>query len=168
MLTYQNPLVERYSSREMLEVFSPQRKFSTWRRLWLALAEAEQELGLEISDEQLAQLREAIEDIDFEKAAAYERQVRHDVMAHVLTLGEKCPLARPIIHLGATSAYVGDNTDLIVMRDALRLVAKKTRDSHRSSGSFCRGVSIASNTWIYSFSAGSADDGGEACDSLDL
>lgn len=122
---YQNPLVERYSSEEMLKIFSPMNKFSTWRKLWIALAESEQALGLPITDAQINEMKAHIEDIDFEKAAEYEKKFRHDVMAHVHAFGEQCPSARPIIHLGATSAYVGDNTDLIVMRQGLKLVAKK-------------------------------------------
>ncbi len=122
---YLNPLVERYSSREMLKIFSPQHKFSTWRRLWLALAESEKELGLNITDDQLNEMRANLQQIDFEKAAAYEKKFRHDVMAHVHTFGDQCPKAKPIIHLGATSAYVGDNTDLIVMREGLILLQKK-------------------------------------------
>ena len=122
---YQNPLVERYASHAMLEIFSPINKFSTWRKLWIALAESEQSLGLNITDAQLNEMKAHIDDIDFEKAAAYEKKFRHDVMAHVHAFGEQCPTAKSIIHLGATSAYVGDNTDLIVMRQGLQLVAQK-------------------------------------------
>lgn len=122
---YQNPLVERYSSEEMLKIFSPINKFSNWRKLWIALAESEQALGLNISDDQIEEMKAHIYDIDFEMAAMYEKKFRHDVMAHVHTYGEQCPKAKPIIHLGATSAYVGDNTDLIVMREGLNLVRNK-------------------------------------------
>lgn len=122
---YSNPLESRYSSKEMLANFSPQIKFSTWRKLWLALAETEKDLGLNISEEQLDQIREHIEDIDFETAARYEKQFRHDVMAHIHTLAEVAPLAKPIIHLGATSAFVQDNENLIAMREALFIVRKK-------------------------------------------
>jgi adenylosuccinate lyase len=125
MNNYQNPLIERYASQEMLHVFSPQKKFSTWRKLWVALAESEQALGLNITDAQIAEMKENIEAIDFERAAVFEAKLRHDVMAHVHTYGEQCPKAMPIIHLGATSAYVGDNTDIIVMREALYIVQKK-------------------------------------------
>ncbi len=118
-LMYDNPLVGRYASREMSELWGPQRKFSTWRKLWVALAEAEAELGLNISTEQIEQLRAHTDDIDLDRAAEIEKRLRHDVMAHVHLYGELCPLARPIIHLGATSAYVTDNTDLILMREAL-------------------------------------------------
>ena len=116
---YENPLCGRYAGREMQEIFSDDRKFSTWRRLWLALAESEKELGLDISDEQLDEMRAHIYDIDYAAAAQREREVRHDVMAHIYTFGLACPKAKPIIHLGATSCFVGDNTDVIIQRDAL-------------------------------------------------
>ncbi|MCU0960296.1 MAG: adenylosuccinate lyase [Pirellulaceae bacterium] len=119
---YENPLIARYASPAMAALWGDQRKFSTWRRLWVALAEAEQSLGLDIRDAQIAELREAVERIDFASAARYERQLRHDVMAHVHALGDQCPTARPIIHLGATSCYVTDNTDLLLIRDSLQLV----------------------------------------------
>lgn len=122
---YQNPLIERYSSEEMLRIFSPLNKFSNWRKLWIALAECEKELGLNITDEQVEEMKAHVYDIDFVRAAAIEKEVRHDVMAHVHAFGEQCPKAMPIIHLGATSAYVGDNTDLIVMREALELTKEK-------------------------------------------
>lgn len=122
---YQSPLVERYATREMSENFSANTKFRTWRRLWVALAEAEQALGLPITDAQLDELRRFQDDINHEAAEAREKQTRHDVMAHIYAYGLQCPTARPIIHLGATSAYVGDNTDLILMRDGLRILLKK-------------------------------------------
>lgn len=122
---YQNPLIERYASQEMLSIFSPQKKFSTWRKLWIALAESEQALGLNITDEQIAEMKSNVDNIDFKRAAEFEAKLRHDVMAHVHTFGEQCPKAMPIIHLGATSAFVGDNTDIIVMRDALYVIQKK-------------------------------------------
>ena len=122
---YSNPLAERYSSKEMLEVFSPKFKFSTWRKLWYVLAETEQELGLDISDEQLAEMKANIENIDYELANEMEKKFRHDVMAHVHTFGTAAPKAMPIIHLGATSAYVGDNTDLIQIKEGLNIVKKK-------------------------------------------
>ena len=122
---YSNPLTERYASPEMSYVFSAQFKFGTWRRLWLALAEAERELGLPIPDEAVEAIRAHLEDFDLKRAAELERQLRHDVMAHVHHLGEQAPAARAIIHLGATSAYVGDNTDLIQHREALKLVARR-------------------------------------------
>ena len=116
---YQSPLCERYASREMQCIFSNDRKFSTWRKLWVALAESEQELGLPISDEQIQEMKEHIFNIDYEKAKQYEGELRHDVMAHVHTFGDACPKASGIIHLGATSCYVGDNTDVILMQSAL-------------------------------------------------
>jgi len=119
---YENPLISRYSSTEMLEIFSPRYKFSTWRRLWLALAQSQAKLGLHITQRQLAQMRKHLDDIDFARAARYEKKFRHDVMAHIHTFADAAPLARPIIHLGATSAFVGDNTDLIQSRAALELV----------------------------------------------
>ncbi len=122
---YTSPLVERNASREMAELFGAQKKFSTWRRLWMELAQAEKNLGLEIRQNQIDEMARHLDDIDFDKAAAYERQFRHDVMAHVYTFGEVAPKAAPIIHLGATSCYVGDNADLIIMREALRLIAGK-------------------------------------------
>ena len=122
---YENPLISRYASAAMSELWSPQRKFSTWRRLWVALAEAEAELGLPITPRQIAQLREHVDNIDFEAAARYERRLRHDVMAHVHAYGDVCPEARPIIHLGATSCYVTDNTDLLLLRESLELVRER-------------------------------------------
>ena len=123
--TYENPLNSRYASKEMQFLFSPDMKFTTWRKLWVALAEVEKELGLEISDEQIAEMKAHVDDVNYDVAKEREREVRHDVMAHVYAFGVQCPLAKPIIHLGATSCYVGDNTDIIIMRDALELVRKK-------------------------------------------
>ena len=122
---YDNPLIGRYASAEMSHLWSPQVKHSTWRRLWVALAEAEAELGLDISRKQIDELRSHVDDIDFAAAARYEKQLRHDVMAHVHAYGDVCPTARPIIHLGATSCYVTDNTDLILMRRGLELLRSK-------------------------------------------
>ncbi|MCI7223228.1 MULTISPECIES: adenylosuccinate lyase [Fusobacterium] len=122
---YSNPLCERYSSKEMMYNFSPDKKFSTWRKLWIALAEAEKELGLEITDEQIEEMKKNIFNIDYELAAKKEKEFRHDVMAHVHTFGTQVPVAMPIIHLGATSAYVGDNTDLIQIKDGLHIVKTK-------------------------------------------
>ncbi len=120
--TYESPLSSRYASDEMQYIFSPDKKFSTWRRLWVALARAEMELGLPVTQEQIDEMEAHLTDIDYEKAAQYEKELRHDVMAHVHTFGELCPKAMPIIHLGATSCYVGDNTDVILMREGLELV----------------------------------------------
>ena len=122
---YQSPLSERYASREMQYIFSPQKKFTTWRSLWIALAETEKELGLPITDEQIEELKAHRDDINFEAAKEREKQVRHDVMSHVYAYGLQCPKAKGIIHLGATSCYVGDNTDIILMTEALKLVRKK-------------------------------------------
>ena len=122
---YQTPLAERYASKEMQYIFSPDKKFKTWRRLWIALAETEKELGLDITDEQIEELKANKDNINYEDAKKREKEVRHDVMSHVYAYGLQCPKAKGIIHLGATSCYVGDNTDIIVMTEALRLVRKK-------------------------------------------
>ena len=122
---YESPLSSRYASDEMQYIFSPDKKFSTWRRLWIALARAEMELGLPVTQEQIDEMEAHIDDIDYELAAEKERQLRHDVMAHIHTFGTVCPKAMPIIHLGATSCYVGDNTDIILMREGLELVRNK-------------------------------------------
>ena len=123
--SYESPLSKRYASREMQYLFSQEKKFKTWRRLWLALAETERELGLEISEEQLEELRAHLSDINYADAEAREKVVRHDVMSHVYAYGLQCPKAKGIIHLGATSCYVGDNTDIILMREGLDLVHRK-------------------------------------------
>ena len=122
---YQSPLSERYASREMQYIFSPEKKFRTWRRLWIALAETEKELGLPITEEQIEELKAHKDEINFEAAKEREKLVRHDVMSHVYAYGVQCPKAKGIINLGATSCYVGDNTDIILMTEALRLVRKK-------------------------------------------
>ena len=124
--TYESPLASRYASDEMLYLFSPDKKFSTWRRLWIALARAEKELGLtQITDEMIAEMESHVNDINYDVAAAEEKKLRHDVMAHVHAYGAQCPKAKGIIHLGATSCYVGDNTDVILMREGLQLVRGK-------------------------------------------
>jgi len=122
---YQSPLAERYASKEMQYIFSPDKKFRTWRKLWIALAESEKELGLNITDEQISELEAHKDDINYEDAKAREKEVRHDVMSHVYAYGLQCPKAKGIIHLGATSCYVGDNTDIIIMKEGLVLVRKK-------------------------------------------
>lgn len=122
---YESPFNSRYASADMQYLFSPDFKFRTWRRLWIALAESERELGLNITAEQIEEMKRHAEDINYDIAAAREKAVRHDVMAHVYAYGEQCPSAKPIIHLGATSCYVGDNTDVIIMTEALRLILKK-------------------------------------------
>ncbi len=123
--SYTSSLSERYPSKEMKYLFSPEMKFRTWRKLWIALAETEQELGLPITDEQIAELKAAADDINYDEAKEREKIVRHDVMSHVYAYGLQCPKAKGIIHLGATSCYVGDNTDLIIMTEALKLIRKK-------------------------------------------
>ncbi len=133
---YQTPLCGRYASRKMQQIFSADFKFSTWRKLWVALAESEKELGLPISDEQIEEMRAHITDIDYEYAAAEEAKVRHDVMAHVHTFAKACPKAAPIIHLGATSCYVGDNTDIIQMREALKLIKLRLVNVIRAAADF--------------------------------
>lgn len=123
--SYESPFSTRYASPEMQKLFSPDFKFKTWRKLWIALAKGEKELGLDITDEQISELEAHAEDINYEVAEAREKEVRHDVMSHVYAYGVQCPKAKPIIHLGATSCYVGDNTDVIIMREALKLVRAK-------------------------------------------
>jgi len=122
---YENPLITRYASREMSRIWSSQHRHSTWRRLWVALAEAEAELGIKISSSQIEELRAAVDDIDFDLAAKYEKQLRHDVMAHVHTYGDRCPSAKGIIHLGATSCFVTDNGDLLLIRESLELLRSR-------------------------------------------
>lgn len=122
---YENPLIARYASKEITQLFSSDVKFRTWRELWIALAEAEKELGLNITDEQIEEMKQNKNDINYEDAIKREKETRHDVMSHVYAYGLQCPKAKPVIHLGATSAYVGDNTDVIVMRKGLEIVRKK-------------------------------------------
>jgi len=123
--TYENPLNTRYASKEMQELFSPDMKFKTWRRFWIALAEAQKELGLDITDEQIEELKKYKDDINYQVAEQKEKEFRHDVMAHIHAYGEQCPNAKRIIHLGATSCYVGDNTDIVIMTEGLKLIRKK-------------------------------------------
>ena len=151
--TYQSPLAQRYASKEMQALFSNDKKFRTWRRLWIALAQSEQELGLDISDEQIAELIAHQDDINYDVARQREKEVRHDVMSHVYAYGCQCPKAKGIIHLGATSCYVGDNTDLILMHEAMELVKRK-KVRAAVQGSACAG--------IHAFPAGSADHAGQA------
>ena len=122
---YENPLTTRYASKEMCHIFSDDVKFRTWRKLWIALAKSEKELGLDITDEQIAELESFKDDINYEVAIAREKECRHDVMSHVYAYGVQCPKAKRIIHLGATSCFVGDNTDVIVMDMALKLIEKE-------------------------------------------
>jgi len=135
---YSSPLAERYASRAMLELWSPNRRYGLWRKLWLALAESQKELGVDIPDEALAQMNASLDAIDFDAVAAYERRFRHDVMAHIHAFGDVAPAARGIIHLGATSAFVTDNGDLIQMRAGLELLRGKLVDALRELGAFAR------------------------------
>ena len=135
--SYQNPLIERYASKEMSYIFSSDNKFITWRKLWIALAEAEKELGLPISDEQLEELKANRDNINYDVAIQREKETRHDVMSHVYAYGQQCPKAKGIIHLGATSAYVGDNTDVIVMKEALELIKIKMVNLFNVLSKFC-------------------------------
>lgn len=135
--TYENPLITRYASKEMSYIFSDESKFSTWRKLWVALAEAEKELGLNITDEQIAEMKANIYNIDYDLASKKEKEFRHDVMAHVHTYGAICPNAMPIIHLGATSMYVVDNTDAILMKETLLLIKKKLVNVIKVLSDFC-------------------------------
>ncbi len=135
---YQSPLSGRYASQQMQEIWSSRRKIGTWRRLWLALAESEQALGLDITDEQIEELRAHLDDIDFDAAAKYEKELRHDVMAHVHTLGDVAPTARPIIHLGATSQFVNCNTEMLQLRDATKLIAYKLAHVICNLGNFAK------------------------------
>jgi len=158
---YQNPLITRYASRDMSRIFSDNFKFRTWRRLWLLLAEAEQELGLSITDEQLEEMREHLDDIDFEYAAKKEEELRHDVMAHIHAFGKAAPSAMSIIHLGATSAFVGDNTDLIQAKEGLLLVKKRLLKVMKNLREFsCEYREMP--TLVHPFSAGPVDDSGKA------
>jgi adenylosuccinate lyase len=136
--TYSSPLAERYASRAMLALWSPDRRYGLWRRLWLALAEAEQALGVPIPDDALAEMRAQLHHIDYDAVARYERRFRHDVMAHVHAFGDVAPAARPFIHLGATSAYVTDNADLVLMREGLLLLRAKALDVLRALAAFAR------------------------------
>ncbi len=135
---YENPLCVRYASDEMKRIFSADKKFSTWRKLWVALAESEKELGLPITDEQIVEMKAHVYDIDYQKAGEYEKQLRHDVMAHLKAYCDLCPTAKPIIHLGATSCYVGDNTDCIVLKEGLQRVRKLLLTCIKSLADFCQ------------------------------
>ncbi len=157
---YTHPLSERYASGQMQRIFSPGRRFGTWRRLWLALAEAEQELGLAIPDGALEDMRGALDTLDLERAAEYERRFRHDVMAHVHLFGDDAPRAKGIIHLGATSAFIGDNTDLILHREALRLIRDRVVRCVAALADFARGARRAPNAGLHPLPAGAAHDRG--------
>ena len=163
---YVSPLSERYASREMQYIFSPDKKFRTWRRLWIALAETEKELGLNITDEQIEELKSHADDINYDVAKEREKIVRHDVMSHVYAYGVQCPKAKGIIHLGATSCYVGDNTDIIVMSEALKLVRRKLINVIAELAKFAEEQKYA-DTGFHTFPAGSADNSRKESDTLD-
>ena len=133
---YTSPLSTRYASEEMQHIFSENFKFRTWRKLWIALAKSEKELGLNITDEQIAELEAHADDINYDVAEAREKEVRHDVMSHVYAYGMQCPKAQPIIHLGATSCYVGDNTDVIILREASKIILKKAAQVVKNLSAF--------------------------------
>ena len=163
---YVSPLSERYASKEMQYIFSPDMKFRTWRRLWIALAETEKELGLNITQEQIDELKSHADDINYD-VAKDRCLVRHDVMSHVYAYGVQCPKAKGgTIHLGATSCYVGDNTDIIVMAEALKLVRKKLVNVIAELSKFAENRRPA-NTGIYSFPAWPANDGRKKSNTLD-
>ena len=160
---YVSPLSERYASKEMQYIFSPEKKFRTWRRLWIALAETEKELGLDITDEQIEELKAHKDDINFEVAKEREKLVRHDVMSHVYAYGVQCPKAKGIIHLGATSCYVGDNTDIILMSEALKLVRKKLVNVIAELAKFADKYKALPTLAFTSFPAGAADHAALDC-----
>ena len=164
---YVSPLSERYASREMQYIFSPDKKFRTWRRLWIALAETEKELGLNITDEQIEEMKSHADDINFEVAKEREKVVRHDVMSHVYAYGVQCPKAKGIIHLGATSCYVGDNTDIIIMAEALKLVRTKLVNVIAELAKFAEEQKKPAYTCFHTFPAGTADNCWKESNSLD-
>ncbi len=167
---YVSPLSTRYASREMQYIFSPDKKFKTWRKLWIALAETERELGLPITQEQIDELKAHADDINYEVAQEREKLVRHDVMSHVYAYGQQCPKAAGIIHLGATSCYVGDNTDIIIMREALQLVRRKLINVIATLAKFAdeyKDQPTLGFTHFYAFPAGAADDSRKESDALD-
>ena len=164
---YISPLSTRYASAEMQYLFSQDFKFRTWRRLWIALARAEKTLGLAITDEQIAELEAHRDDINYAEAEAREREVRHDVMSHVYAYGLQCPKAAGIIHLGATSCYVGDNTDLIILREAAQLVVKKAVQVVRNLSRLCRPLEGHALPWLHPSAARPAHDRGQARGAVD-
>lgn len=163
---YQTPLAERYASKEMQYIFSPDMKFKTWRKLWIALAETEKELGLDITDEQIEELKANKDNINYEDAKKREKEVRHDVMSHVYAYGLQCPKAKGIIHLGATSCYVGDNTDIIVMTEALKLVRKKLINVIGELSKFADKYKALPTLAFTHFQPGTADNSRQACNTL--
>ena len=164
---YTSPLSERYASKEMQYIFSQDKKFTTWRKLWIALAESEKELGLNITDEQIAELKEHQNDINYDVAKAREKEVRHDVMSHVYAYGVQCPKAKGIIHLGATSCYVGDNTDMIIMREGLQLVKKKLVNVIAELAKFADRYKALPTLAFTHFQPGTANHSRKACNALD-
>ena len=165
--TYETPLNSRYASREMQQIFSPDRKFTTWRKLWVALAESEMEMGLPVTQKQVDELKAHVEDIDYEAARRHEERTRHDVMAHVLAYGDVCPNARGVIHLGATSCYVTDNADILMLRDALTLVREKVLEVIRRLRAFALGIQGPAHARLHAFAAGAAHHGGQARHAVD-
>ena len=165
--SYESPFCTRYASEEMQHVFSADKKFSTWRRLWVALARAEMELGLPVTQEQVDELEAHITDIDYDVAEAEEKRRRHDVMSHVYAYGQVCPKAAGIIHLGATSCYVGDNTDIIVMRDALEIVRRKMINVLANLAHFASRRNRSHRRKRRPPPAGTADYSGQACYTVD-
>ena len=167
---YTSPLSERYASKEMQYIFSQDMKFSTWRKLWIALAETEMELGLSengkpvITQDMIDEMKEHVNDINYDVAVAREKLVRHDVMSHVYAYGQQCPKAAGIIHLGATSCYVGDNTDIIIMNEALKLVHKKLVSVIAELSNFAEKYK---DQPTLAFPAGTADNSRKACNTLD-
>lgn len=161
---YQTPLGRRYAGEKMQAIFSDDTKFTLWRRLWIALAESEKELGLDITDRQIEELKSksSAGDIDYKRVAEHERRVRHDVMAHVLAYGEQCPTAKPIIHLGATSCYVGDNTDIIQMRDALLHIKRLLVTAAASLAGFAKKHAGVPTLAFTHFQGRPADNGRQA------
>ena len=158
---YESPFSTRYASKEMQFLFSAEFKFKTWRRLWIALAKAEKELGLDITDEQIAELEAHKDDINYEVAEAREKEVRHDVMSHVYAYGVQCPKAKGIIHLGATSCYVGDNTDIVTMCEAMKVVKRKLLNVIALLSDFALQYKDMPALGLHPFAASPADDSGK-------
>ena len=163
--SYESPFCTRYASKEMQFIFSADKKFTTWRKLWVALARAEMKLGLNVTQEQVDELESHINDIDYEVAKEREKLVRHDVMSHVYAYGQVCPKAKGIIHLGATSCYVGDNTDIIIMREAMQVVRRKLINVIAQLSAFAEKYNAC--TCIYTFTACTAYHSRQESYSLD-
>lgn len=163
---YESPLCERYASARMQYIFSPDFKFTSWRKMWLYLAEAEKELGLDITDEQLDEIRAHLNDVDYDAAAAYEKRLRHDVMAHLRAFADQCPKAGPILHLGATSCYVGDNTDVWQLSEALKSLRGQLLGVMAALSDFALKNADVPTLGVHAFSGGAAHDGGQARDAV--